>query len=230
MNFSDILNDSQKEENKTSSPAVSASDASADSPADFPAVSVSSLPFDFTDTIKSIILSYCKQYNIDDMSKASALQWRGACQFVGMWAKQNNIFLDMEKTRAKNNPVYDPQKISDAASVWAFLCVSYKKTPLVSDFIEFVNVSRSWFYNVNGHCDLSSAGGQIIKKVSDLQAAGVASGIVDGRENPTGKIYFSKAVLGWSENGIMRQNDTDAGAACDGLPDLSAFMLTDSEK
>ncbi|MBO4541961.1 MAG: hypothetical protein J5725_02135, partial [Bacteroidales bacterium] len=57
---------------------------------------------------------------------------------------------------------------------------------------------------------------------------GVASGIVDGRENPTGKIYFSKAVLGWSENGIMRQNDTDAGAACDGLPDLSAFMLTDS--
>ena len=105
----------------------------------------------------------------------------------------------------------------------------YKKTPLAYDFIAFSGVSRQWFFDNSG-VRLSSAGGLIWKKVTEIQAGGVASGIVDGRENPTGKIYFSKAVLGWSENGIMRQNDADVGAACDGLPDLSAFMLPDSEK
>ena len=40
----------------------------------------------------------------------------------------------------------------------------------------------------------------IRKKLQDMQQAGIASGIVNDRENPTGKIYFSKAVLGWSEN------------------------------
>ena len=71
---------------------------------------------------------------------------------------------------------------------------------------------------------LSSSGGLIWKKVNEIQAGGLASGIVDGRENPTGKIYFSK-VLGWSETGGFgsRSDDLQADSG-GGLPDLSDFL------
>ena len=63
-----------------------------------------------------------------------------------------------------------------------------------------------------------------------MQEFGVASDLADGRKNPTGLIYLSKAKMNWSENGSRAADADISGAISDGLPDLSAFMLTDSEK
>lgn len=211
MGFSSILDDT-KEENQDLKNSVPVSDSSG------------SLPSDFLDTVQSIISDYCIKFEIENMQKAAALQWKAACQYVGMWAKNNRFYIDKQKTATQGGSVYDPVKIADAVPVWAFLCATYKKTPLVSDFIDFVGVSRSWFYDCNGHCDLTSAGGLILKKVNEIQSTGLASGIVDGRENPTGKIYFSKAVLGWSEDGRRRDDLQGQNENLQSFPDLAGLL------
>ena len=216
-------------ENKTENKAdnnnynvVSASPASA--PAS-PASGV--LPSDILQTLQSIVNQFCIDNNIPDIRKAPALQWGAACMLIGQYIKNNGILYDAEKTRARGgSPVYDIEKVSNLIDIWVFMCQSYAKTPLVTDFIYFSGVSKGWFFGDNGHSNntLTSVRGGIAKKLSDIQAGALASGIVDGRENPTGKIYFSK-VLGWSETGGFgsRSDDLQADSG-DGLPDLSDFL------
>lgn len=208
MGFSDILNNADTE-SKTQGGAVSPSDP---------------LPADFLEIILSLIDDYSQKFKIDDMQKAAAIQWRSCCTYIGMWAKQNKFYVDKEKSARQGGKIYDVEKIAAAVDVWAFLCGNFKKVPLVADFIEFVGVSRSWFYDCNGHCDLTSAGGLILKKVNEIQTTGLASGIVDGRENPTGKIYFSKAVLGWSEDGRRRDDLQGQNENLQSFPDLAGLL------
>lgn len=191
------------------------------------------LPPDFINTLQSIIKQWCIDNDIETMQKAASLQWGACCMFIGQYIKQNKILYDIERTAARGGVCcYDVVKVSSLVDIWAYLCKVYKKTPLVTDFIDFSGVGRGWFYSDNGHNSntLTSAGGGIAKKLADIQAAAIGSGIVDGRENPTGKIYFSKAVLGWSENGITRQNSDDMQENNGALPDLSLLSLPNNEK
>ena len=188
------------------------------------------LPPDFLEVCLSLVSDFCQKFNIEDMQKAAAVQWRACCSYLGMYAKNNNIYIDKEKSAKQGGRVYDQEKLLQTVDIWQFLCGIYKKMPLMTDFIEFAGISHSYLINNNGHSKLSSAGGCLYKKLLDIQQSGIASGIVDGRENPTGKIYFSKAVLGWSENGIMRQNSDDMQENNGALPDLSLLSLPNNEK
>ena len=191
------------------------------------------LPPDFINTLQSIIKQWCIDNDIETMQKAKQQQWSAVCMFIGQYIKQNKILADKEKTAARGGVIaYDAEKVNNLADLWVYLCNAYGKVALVNDFIYFSGVSRGWFYADNGHNSntLTSAGGGLVKKLSDIQAAAIGSGIVDGRENPTGKIYFSKAVLGWSENGIMRQNSDDMQENNGALPDLSLLSLPNNEK
>ena len=189
------------------------------------------LPPDFISTLQSIIKQWCIDNDIETMQKAKQQQWSAVCMFIGQYIKNNKILADKEKTAARGGVItYDIEKVDALLDLWVYLCNAYGKVALVNDFIYFAGVSKQWLYNNNGHSELTSAGGALVKKLADIQAAAIGSGIVDGRENPTGKIYFSKAVLGWSENGIMRQNSDDMQENNGALPDLSVLSLPNNEK
>ena len=185
------------------------------------------LPLDFCENIKTMLTEWAQSNDIESMQKASQTQWRAACMFVGMWSKQNNVYVDIEKSRTQGGKVYNAGKIADALTVWAYLCGVYKKTPLVSDFIDFCGVSSSWFYNNNGHCELSSAGADIYKKASEIQKKGFVSGIVESRENPTGKIFLGKVFYGWNENGINQAMQETNTQKADSLPVFDVLQIAE---
>ena len=215
MGFSDILNNADTE-NETQGGAVS---PSADSD------SLGVLPADFLQTLQSIINQWCIDNDIQDIRKMSQLQWGAVCMFCGQYIKNNRILWNIEKSNATGGGcVYDTQKISELVDIWAYLCRTYSKTPLVNDFRDFSGLSAGYFYNANGHSQLTSAAGDFRKKVFDIQQGAIASGIVDGRENPTGKIYFSKAVLGWSEDGSRRQDLQNQNENINSFPDLAGLL------
>lgn len=189
------------------------------------------LPPDFINTLQSIIKQWCIDNDIETMQKAKQQQWSAVCMFIGQYIKQNKILADKEKTAARGGVVaYDIKKVDALLDLWVYLCNAYGKVALVNDFIYFAGVSKQWIYGSNGHSQLTSADGLLVKKLADIQAAAIGSGIVDGKENPTGKIYFSKAVLGWSESGITRQNSDDMQENNGALPDLSLLSLPNNEK
>lgn len=186
------------------------------------------LPPGFIETLQSIIKQFCIDNDIESMKKAPSLQWGACCMLCGQYIKKNKILWDKDKTAARGGVcAYDIEKISQLLDIFSYLCKLYAKTALVTDFIDFSGVSRGWFFGTNGHNSetLTSAGGDIRKKLYDIQAAAVASGIVDGRENPTGKIYFSKAVLGWSETGSIHPQTDQADTKTARLPDFNNLGL-----
>ena len=221
MGFSSILDDT-KEENQDVKNSVPVSDPIQDKTQD-----KNKLPPDLINTIQSIIDSWCMDNDVNDLRKASALVWGAVCMIIGQYIKQNKILYDIEKTAARGGACcYDVEKVNDLIDIWVYCCKKYAKTPLINDFIDFSGVSKNWFYGINGHNEqtLTSAGGRLAKKIYDIQAGAVASGIVDGRENPTGKIYFSKAVLGWSEDGSRRQDLQNQNESINSFPDLAGLL------
>lgn len=182
------------------------------------------LPFDFLQTIQSIIENFCINFNIENMCKGSQSQWSSACMLCGQYIKENNINIDKARSAEKGQKVFDIAIMDSLVDLWAYLCGAYKKTPLISDFLRFSAVSESWLYNYSGH-KLTSDGGAIYKKVLKIQDFGVVSDLADGRKNPTGLIFFSKSKLGWNENGGGGISADDYAEKVNALPDLSILEL-----
>ena len=216
MGFSDILNNADAENRIQGADPVPADDSLQNQDGAI-------LPPQFFQTIENIIINWCNDNNIDDMSKAAALQWRACCLYIGQYIKSNNIIVDKERTAREGGRVYSVNALLELVDIWEYCCTKYRKIPLATDFIAFSGVSHNYFYGGSGG-KVTTAGGVIWKKVTDIQQGGIASGIVDGRENPTGKIYFSKAVLGWSEDGSRRQDLQNQNESINSFPDLAGLL------
>ena len=206
-NKSDIGQDIKDNTDNIKDNAQGGGDASGDMSGDASGV----LPFDFLETLENIILQWCTDNEIENMRKASALQWGAVCMFIGQYIKNNNILLNKTRTAAQGSRVYDIEKILNLSDLWIYLCQKYGKIPLVNDFIYFAGISKKYFYGDNGHSVLTSAGGTLVKKLNDIQQTALASALTDSKENPTGRIYLTKALHGWSDSGggqIMQEKPT----------------------
>ena len=112
---------------------------------------------------------------------------------------------------------YNTDKIEQLLKLWACLCASYSKQTLASDFIAFTGISSTYFYDNAGH-ELTSSRVQLRKKMMELQEAGLASGLVDGRKNPTGTIFFLKNWHGWKDSREVVHTASSASLGADSLP------------
>lgn len=170
------------------------------------------------EVVESIIQGYCEKYKIESPEKLSGLQFRSACMLVGQYIKENKLIENIERSRREGGRVLDGEKVSRLIDLFVFVAGSCRKVPLMSDFAAFAGVSLSWLYDNNGACQLTSAGANILKKLHDMQAAGVGSGIVNDQTAQVGRIFFAKSQLGWSDApGAVIQKEEKAAAA-DGLP------------
>lgn len=168
--------------------------------------------------IRDNITDLCTFYKIDDLRKATAEQFKGICFGMGRFFKSSGILYDKEKLKTHGGSIiYNPGKVSALMEIWLELCLSFDKVPLAADFIAFSGVTSNWFYNNNGHCDLSSAGTQIWKKLLTVQESGLSSRLIDGRKNPTGTIFFLKNWHGWRD---QREVIHSSGSASVGAGDL----------
>ena len=178
------------------------------------------LPADIADTIQDIITDYMTRFKIDDMRKATAEQWRGACMLIGMYIKDRGLVRDHAAEKKNNNPIqYSIPKLDQLLTLWAYLCSAYSKPTLASDFISFSGVSSTYFNDNAGH-ELTSSSANFRKKLYALQESGLASGLVDGRKNPTGTIFFLKNWHGWRDQREVVHTTAAAALDASGLPVL----------
>ena len=158
------------------------------------------LPAGLADDIKQFLKLWAEDNNIEDLSKCASLQWRAACIYVGWWIKDKGILLDREAmTRSVGGSrVYDGEKVAALLDIFQALSTIYRHIPLHTDFIAFSGISREWFFDYNG-AGVTSSNTQIIKKAIEIENGAISSGVTDSRENPTGRIFYAKARLGWRE-------------------------------
>ena len=159
------------------------------------------LPEDFPEKIENTITDFMTRYHVDDMRKASAEEWRAACMYVGrVLIIPSLVTIDRQKLIASGVRVYNPDVLDNLMDLWAFLCGTFKKAPLASDFAAFAGVSHVYLYpDREKRKLLTTSGTDLSKKVQAIQEAGLASGLVDGRKNPTGTIFFLKNWHGWKD-------------------------------
>jgi hypothetical protein len=186
------------------------------------------LPNGFADTVEGWLSDWATKYNVE-LEKCSGLQWRAACIYVGENIKRSGVLHDREREKKEGGTIYHGGRLESLLALWEYFTNTYKHVPLVTDFIAFAGVSRNWFYDYDGR-GLTAARVQLAKKAKQIEEAGISAGLVDGRENPTGRIYYSKARLGWQETTTIQHVSVAATPSAPVLPvfDGSAGLLTDS--
>ena len=155
------------------------------------------LPADYSDTIETWLKEWAQDNSIE-LDKCAGLQWRAACLYIGHKIQQSGILRDKEREAHHGGKIYNPQRLESLLYIWEYITNKYKHVPLACDYVAFTGVSRSYFNDYEGR-GLTSTSAQLVKKARAIEEAGLSVGLNDGRENPTGRIYYSKARLGWRE-------------------------------
>jgi len=180
-------------------------------------VSSSGLPAGFGDRVEGWLSDFSMRYDIA-LDKASGQQWRSACLYVGQNVQRSGVLLDYDRLRREGgSKIYKPEAVVALLYVWEYFTGLYKHIPLASDFIAFSGVSREWFYDSQGQ-GLTSSRLDILQKAKQIEECGLSAGLVDGRENPTGRIYYTKARLGWRESVEIVHKSEKATADAVALP------------
>ena len=175
------------------------------------------LPETLADDIKNLLKAWAIDNDFEDLSKLANIQWSSACLFVGQWFKSNKILHDVERERSEGGNRYDGEKVAALVPIWEYITGLYKHIPLHVDFIAFSGVHRNWFFDYEGR-ELTSTGVQIVKKVMEIEQKAISVAVTDSRENPTGRIFYAKARLGWRENDTISQIDDKHGSNNNALP------------
>lgn len=185
------------------------------------------LPASINDDIENWLLDFSSKYSID-LEKCAGLQWRAACIYIGQRLKASGILIDREKQKRIGGTPYNPYKLEQLLYIWEHLTGVYKHVPLASDYIAFAGVSREWFYNSQ---DRSTSGQiDIAKKARAIEESALASALCDSRENPTGRIYYTKARLGWQETTTIQHVSVAASAPAAALPVFDSGVGTLPDK
>lgn len=187
----------------------------------------SALPAGFSDMVTGWLQDYAIQYNID-LEKCAAIQWRSLCLSIGEKIQASGVLRDHAREKSHGGKIYNPFAVAALVPIWEKLTGYYKHIPLAVDFCAFSGVSHEWFYDTRGV--LTSGRVEIAKKVRMIEESALSASLCDSRENPTGRIYYTKARLGWREvSEIVHTSakETHAGGA---LPvfDSSGGFLTDN--
>lgn len=180
------------------------------------------LPASIRFDIENNMLEFAQRYNID-LEKCSGLQWRAVCLNVGDMIKASGVLIDRKKQKLQGGRPFKPERVAVLLDLWERFTTIYKHVPLVTDFISFSGVSREWFYDTQGK--LSSTQIDIIKKARSIEESALGSALTDSKENPTGRIYYTKARLGWQETTTIQHVTTEHAQIIDAVPDLSRAGL-----
>lgn len=177
------------------------------------------LPAGLTEDIEDYLEEFKTKYNLD-LEKCSGTQWRAACIYIGQRLQKSGVLLDREKLKRQGgSKIYNPHLIAALIPFWEYLTSLYRHVPLHGDFISFVGVSNEWFYDTERR--LTSSQVEIGKKLREIEERAMSAAIADHRENPTGRIYYTKARLGWRESVEIVHTTAASVGTLDDIPKLS---------
>lgn len=169
--------------------------------------------------IKEWFTDLATQYNIE-LDKCSNIQWRGVCLMIGDRIKAAGFLIDREKQKVRGGKPYKPERVAALVPIWERFTALYKHIPMAVDFIAFSGVSTEWFYDTQNR-GLSSARVELTKRVKNIEESALSVALTDHRENPTGRIYYTKARLGWQETSTVVHVSSAPAPVIDSVPDLA---------
>ena len=172
------------------------------------------LPQALTDRIEAALDDYCTRYGVTDLAKDRQTRWKAACMYIGRNVFERSDFLrDTERERAQGGRQYVTERVAALVDLWAFLCLNYNKAPFIDDFCNFAGVSDMWIYGGAYGAGLTPAKRKLLKRLQDLQEAGLAGLISDGRQNPTGALAILNHWHGWTQTREVIHTDGGRAAA-----------------
>ena len=176
------------------------------------------LPEGTAENIEIWLDEFSQKYDID-LLKCSGMQWRSACIFIGQHIKKSGMLIDRAKQKRQGGIPYKPERIEKILYIWEYITGLYKHVPLACDFVSFSGISNEYYHDTEKR--LSSSQVDLWKKAREIEERALSSAICDSKENPTGRIYYTKARLGWRESVEVIHTTAASVGTLDDIPKLT---------
>ena len=179
--------------------------------------------------VRAALDDFCTLNNIEDMTKAPQRIWSAACTFIGSKVFRNTKILKTKKKTlningiANTNGAYDLEYIIQVLKLFIFLCNSYNKAFTMDAAEDFLAVSANFLSN---HREKLTSLGIDPKQKAEQS---LATGIMDGKINPTGSIANLNHNFNWNSTPQTAEKSVNIAVIYPTLPDIKAAQSLPGE-
>lgn len=182
----------------------------------------------FENDIDLYLHEFCDNQGIEDLKKESQNVWNGCLLYIYKYVFKNTDKLKISNNIMSNSIIssncnaYDIDKVNAVCDYYIYICSIYDKEISIIGFSKLTGISQDCLYEwKRDERKLSSAGCEIVKKLSMEREESLSNKLVTGRQNPVGVLGVLNRHYAWNMPGVGQKQEKKNILSMDELPKLS---------
>lgn len=184
----------------------------------------------FQNDIELYLSQFCKEHNIEDMTKEPQSRWNAALMYINKYVFSDKSILKLNKNINKNNTncimdnnfnMYDIDKLEYILYIYYYLCSVYDKECSIMGFslLTGINYDTLMDWGANER-KLSTRSFEIVEKLRLFREESLSNKLATGNKNPVGILAILNRHFAWNLPGVSRESSTKVIKTAADLPQL----------
>lgn len=181
----------------------------------------------FENDISMHLTMFCEEQGIEDLKKESQNVWNGCLLYIYKYVFKNSDRLKINNNIMSNSIIsstcnaYDIDKVNAVCDYYIYICSIYDKEISIIGFSKLTGISQDCLYEwKRDERKLSSAGCEIVKKLSIEREESLSNKLVTGKQNPVGVLGVLNRHYAWNMPGVREDKSGKRVLTAAELPKL----------
>lgn len=171
----------------------------------------------FQNDIELYLSQFCKEHNIEDMTKEPQSRWNAALMYINKYVFSDKRILKLNKNINKNNTncimnsnfyMYDYDKVEYILYIYYYLCSMYDKECSILGFSLLTGINKDTLMDWGaGERKLSAKGFEIVQKLREFREESLSNKLATGNKNPVGILAILNRHYSWNLPGVSRESN-----------------------
>ena len=186
----------------------------------------------FQNDIELYLSQFCKEHNIEDMTKEPQSRWNAALMYINKYVFSDKSILKLNKNINKNNTncimnsnfyMYDLDKLEYILYIYYYLCSVYDKECSIMGYSLLTGINYDTLMDWGAdERKLSTKGFDIVQKLRIFREESLSNKLATGNKNPVGILAILNRHYAWNLPGVSRESTAKVIKTASDLPRLNA--------
>jgi hypothetical protein len=185
----------------------------------------------FQNDIELYLSGFCKEHNIEDMTKEPQSRWNAALMYINKYVFSDKSILKLNKNINKNNTncimdsnfyMYDYDRLEYILYIYYYLCSVYDKECSIMGFSLLTGINYDTLMDWGaGERKLSTKAFDIVQKLRLFREESLSNKLATGNKNPVGILAILNRHFAWNLPGVSRESTAKVIKTASDLPQLN---------
>ena len=172
----------------------------------------------FQNDIELYLSRFCKEHNIEDMTKEPQSRWNAALMYINKYVFSDKRILKLNNNISKDNTncimnsnfgMYDIDKLNYILYIYYYLCSMYDKECSILGFSLLTGIHKDTFMDWGANeRKLNTKGFELVQKLREFREESLSNKLATGNKNPVGILAILNRHYSWNLPGVSRESNT----------------------